>query len=318
VTLKTVKEKIIPKNVLVVGDLMVDHYTYGKAKRISPEAPVPVVQVERENNLPGGAGNVMCNLSALGMRVIALCRIGEDNIGALCRTSLEKQGIDTQGIVVDHTFTTPIKNRIIADTQQIVRVDYEKKTALSLEAEQKSIAFFLSKLPNLDAIAISDYAKGFCTLTLLETIFAKAKEYSIPIIADPKSNNFERYKGATVLKPNLAEATRAANLSEDATLDNIARVILQHSLCKYLMITRSQEGISLFSKEGRKDFPAFVHEVKDVTGAGDTVCAVITAALANNLSLDEATVLANKAASHAVQRVGCVQVSLNDLESMMT
>ena len=292
---------------------MIDHYTYGKAKRISPEAPVPIVHVEREENLPGGAGNVMCNLSALGMRVFALCRAGEDGAGTLCRNILEKRGIDTGGMIMESSFTTPIKNRIIADTQQIVRIDYEKRAPLSPEGEKQALDYFLLQLSKIDAIAISDYAKGFCTLTLLQTILAKAKENGIPVIADPKSNSFERYTGTTVLKPNVAEATRAANLSEEATLDAIAHTILQHSFCKYLMITRSQEGISLFSREGRKDFPALVREVKDVTGAGDTVCAVIAAALANGLSLDEATMLANKAASYAVQRVGCVQVSLNDL-----
>lgn len=293
---------------------MVDHYTYGKVRRISPEAPVPIVQVEREEKLPGGAGNVMCNLSALGMRVFALSCIGDDSAGLLCRSSLEKRGIDTSGIIVDSTFVTPVKNRIIADTQQIVRVDYEKKRPLTSEGEKKALDFFLLQLPKLDAIAISDYAKGFCTLSLLQVILGKAREYGVPVISDPKSNSFERYKGSTVLKPNLAEAMRAANLPEEASLDSIANVILEEALCKYLMITRAQEGISLFSREGRKDFPAFLREVKDVTGAGDTVCAVITAALANALSLDEATLLANKAASCAVQRVGCVQVSLDDLQ----
>lgn len=313
----SIHERITEKNILVVGDLMVDHYTFGKVKRISPEAPVPVLQVEREQHLPGGTGNVMCNLAALGMKVFALCRTGDDPAGTLCQGLLEAKGIDTRGVIKDHSFTTPIKNRLIADTQQLVRVDYEKVKPLNEEDESKVIRNCITYLPKMHAIVISDYAKGFCSSSLLEFLLENAKELKIPVIVDPKSNRFDRYKGATLLKPNLAEAIRAANLPEGASLDSVAQVILENTFCNHLMITRAHEGISIFSaKGGRKDFPALIREVKDVTGAGDTVCAVVTASLANDLPLEEATILANKAASYSVQRVGCVQVSLKELASI--
>lgn len=297
------------KKVLVAGDFMLDVYTEGDVRRISPEAPVPVLCVKSESRIPGGAGNTILNLISLGMDVVALGRIGEDQSGRYFLEAIADENVDTRGIFVDPIFQTPEKNRMMASGQQIVRIDYEKVLPLHEELQKTIIEKLPTLLRNVDIIAISDYAKGFLTPTLLQEIMS----YPIPVIVDPKGLDFTRYFGAKVLKPNLLEAVAAAGLGSEASLDKIAEALLQG--VETLMITRSQEGISLFSKEGRRDFAAKVHDVRDVTGAGDTVLAVVTAALANDYALDEACSLANIAAAIAIEKLGCARVTLEEIKA---
>ncbi|MCH9626001.1 MAG: Bifunctional protein HldE [Chlamydiales bacterium] len=302
------------KKILVAGDLMLDVYTLGEVQRISPEAPVPVLRVTEERHRPGGAGNAILNLISLGMEVIAMGRIGQDRRGQDLLQDLAKEDVDTLGIVSDSTFQTPIKNRMMAAGQQIVRVDHEHPSPLSKTLEKQMIDSLPKLLEDVDVVAISDYAKGFLTPTLLTHVIKAAKKRSIPVIVDPKGLDFSRYQGVTVIKPNLSEAIAAAGLGVEATLDEIAQQILQDVAIETLLITRSKEGMSLFSRgQKRNDFPAEVHEIVDVTGAGDTVLAVFAAALANQLELDEAVYLANIAAGIAIERIGCARISLSDL-----
>lgn len=306
------------KRVLVAGDFMLDVYTIGEVQRISPEAPVPVLRVTEEDRRPGGAGNAILNLISLEMEVVALGRVGTDEAGSRFIEALEQEGVDVSAIVHDPTFQTPLKNRMIAAGQQLVRIDYETPAPLHSEWEKQVCATFPALLKGIDVVAISDYAKGFLTVPLLAELIDQARLFNIPVIVDPKGLHFMRYKGATLLKPNLTEAIAAAGLGMEATLDDVAHKILQEIGIETLMITRSKEGISIYHRDKKRfDFPAQVHEIKDVTGAGDTVLAVVTAALANKKSLSEAAELANIAAGIAIERLGCARISLADLSSRL-
>lgn len=306
--------RLVPRHVLVIGDLLLDAYTIGKARRISPEAPVAIIQVQREEERPGGAGNVVLNLISMGCRVSLVGRVGEDGGAQRLIKALNDEKVDTRGLVTQHDYPTPVKNRIIADNQQIVRIDHEQVTPLTEMMEERVIELLPELLRTVDLVAISDYGKGFLTKTVLSSLIELAKERGIPVIADPKGVDFTKYAGATVIKPNLSEAYSAAGLPQDAPLDQVAAKILSLSQSDVLMITRSEAGISLFYKEGRReDFPVRAREVKDVTGAGDTVLAMLASAMASGLSVAEAAQLSNVAAGIAIERFGCARISLSDL-----
>lgn len=302
------------RKALVIGDLLLDAYTIGKVRRISPEAPVAVLQVQQEENRAGGAGNVILNLISLGMAVTAIGRVGQDASGEILRQALVKEGVNDKGIVIQPGFPTPVKNRIIADNQQIVRVDHEKVMPIPEQLEQEVIDLLPQLFEGVHVVAVSDYGKGFVSKTLLNAVIDHAKSKNIPIIADPKGIDFTKYAGSTIIKPNLGEAYAAAGLSTDAPLELVASRVLQQAQAEILMVTRSEAGISLFYKDGsRHDFPVRVREVKDVTGAGDTVLAMLTCAIANELPILEAAQLSNIAAGIAIEHFGCARVTLSEL-----
>ena len=299
-----------PIRVLVAGDLMLDMYTIGKSRRISPEAPVPVVHALSQQERAGGSGNVMLNLLALGAEVTALGRVGNDYAGERLTAALSE--MDTCGLIREEGFTTPVKNRIIADNQQMLRIDTETVQPLSEVAEKELIARLPHLLKNVSAVAISDYSKGFLSPNLLHALMTAAK--NLPIITDPKGIDYLRYRGSTIVKPNLGEAYAAANLPPETSLKTVAETILSRLPGSSLMVTRSQEGISLFFPDNtQQDFPIRKREVKDVTGAGDTVLAVLTLALGSGLTLPQATQLANVAAGLAVEHLGCAQITLPEI-----
>lgn len=300
--------------VLVAGDFMLDTYTVGKARRISPEAPVAVIHVQHEESRPGGAGNVILNLISLGAEVVAIGRIGNDVHGQILKEGLTQENVDIRGCVIQPGYFTTIKNRIIADNQQIVRVDHEKIITLEEQLEQSIIESLPELLNEVHVVALSDYGKGFLTRTLLAAIIECAKNYNIPIVTDPKGLDFKKYSGSTIIKPNLGEAYAAANLPTDAPLEKVAEKILQQADAEVLLVTRSESGISTFERSGeRQDFPVRIHEVKDVTGAGDTVLAMLAFAIGNRLSLAEAAQLSNVAAGIAIEHIGCARVTLPEL-----
>lgn len=302
------------QKILVVGDLMLDTYTIGKARRISPEAPVAVIQVLSEENRPGGAGNVVLNLKSLGAEVTLIARVGNDLTSDILREALAKENIDLRGLFAQEGFSTPMKNRVIADNQQIVRVDYEQVVPLPEMLEQKIIEALPDLMEGMAAIAISDYGKGFLSKTLLSAIIEHAKSLNIPVVTDPKGADFTKYQGTTIIKPNLSEAYAAAGLQSDASLDLAAHKILQLANAQTLMVTRSEAGISIFQRTGERfDFPVRVREIKDVTGAGDTVLAMLTYATANGLTIAEAAQLSNVAAGIAIEHIGCARIRLSEL-----
>jgi D-glycero-beta-D-manno-heptose-7-phosphate kinase len=314
VKLSGMLSRVSPVRVLVIGDFMLDTYTAGKVKRISPEAPVSVLHVQKEESLPGGAGNVALNLISLGAQVIAVGRVGFDLAGEQLRGSLQKDGVDIENLIFQKEYKTPVKNRLIADAQQILRVDFESVSTLPEQTEEEIVSRFPSLIQEVEIIAVSDYAKGFLSPSLLQKLIRMASAKGIPVIVDPKGNDFSKYAGATAIKPNLTEAYAAAKLPLEASLDQVASVILQNCGVEMLIVTRSEAGISLFNREGHCfDFPVRSKEVKDVTGAGDTVLSVISIVLASKLDIKYGVQLANIAAGMAIERVGCARIHFSEI-----
>ena len=309
---------IEPKLILVVGDLIVDRYIFGRSKRISPEAPVPIVLVDHEETRAGGAGNVALNLVSMGTRPRVVGRVGDDAAGRQLIASLEQEGVDASGIFEEKGFSTPAKTRVIASAQQLVRVDYESCSPLTAACERMILAALPSLFEGVQLVAISDYAKGTLSDALLRAVIDAARSRSIPCITDPKGTNFRKYAGSTIVKPNVSETISAAPQGT-SSLEEAAAAILRDLDVGCLMVTRSEEGISLFYPDGRHDqFPVPVKkEVRDVTGAGDTVLAMLSAAYASGLSMEQSIALSNVAASCAVDRVGCARVSLQDIASQL-
>jgi D-beta-D-heptose 7-phosphate kinase/D-beta-D-heptose 1-phosphate adenosyltransferase len=297
---------------LVLGDFLLDAYTAGRVRRISPEAPVPVLEVLKEEARPGGAGNVALNLAALGSHVIALGRCGNDAHGESLKQYLgEAAQVE---LVCEAGYQTPVKNRLIADSQQLLRIDFERIAPLAPATEAAILEKLKRYIQEVDIVALSDYAKGALTPAVLSAAIAEGRAAGVPVIIDPKGRNFAQYRGATLLKPNLSEAYAAAHLPPSSPLEEVAARLLTETAVEHLVITRSEAGISLFNRTGgRTDFPVRSKEVKDVTGAGDTVLAVLCVALAGGLSLADAVELANIGAGIAIERVGCVQVTLPEI-----
>lgn len=315
VKLSGMLSRFSPVRVLLIGDFMLDTYTTGKVKRISPEAPVSILHVQKEESRPGGAGNVALNLVSLGAKVIAVGRIGYDLGGEQLSSSLESEGVDIEHLLLEKGYKTPVKNRLIADAQQVLRVDFETISPLPSEMEEEIIHRLPPLLDKVQIIAISDYGKGFLSRSLLKRVIEMASQSGIPVIVDPKGDDFFKYQGATVIKPNMAEAYAAAKLPMGASLDQVAKVILNECNIETLIITRSEAGISLFNRAGQRfDFPVRSKEVKDVTGAGDTVLAMISLAIANKIDVIKyGAQLANIAAGMAIERLGCARIKLSEM-----
>lgn len=314
VKLNQLIDRLKPKNVLVIGDLILDSYMIGSAKRLSPEAPVAIVNLKKHEYKPGGAGNVALNLSSLGCSTTILGRIGNGWAGEIISQLLAAEGVHTSTLFKESSYSTPVKHRIIADDQQIVRVDHEELSFLDTSLENAVIDSLSELMSNQHIIAISDYGKGFLTPRLLHAIFSTAASLGIPVVTDPKGTDFKKYRGTTLIKPNLSEAYAAAGLEPGVHLELVASRLLEITQANCLMITRSQEGISLFHSSGeREHLPVVIKEVKDVTGAGDTVLAMLVFALANQLHHAEAAKLCNVAAGIAIEHVGCARVKLFDV-----
>lgn len=298
---------------LVVGDFMVDKYTLGTVKRISPEAPVSVLKVEKEETRAGGAGNVALNLHSLGSKVFVLGRVGNDANGALLKDTLGCVCTNTLGLYTEESYQTPVKNRFIADAQQVLRVDYEESNRINVTLEEKIIEELPAILKEINVVAVSDYNKGFLSTKVLSSLIELCRKSNIPVVVDPKGLDFSKYRGATLIKPNLSEAYLASSLDEKNSLDMIASVLQEKTCVDWLLITRSKDGISLFERDGsRSDFPVRSHEVKDVTGAGDTVLAIMAICIANHIDIAAAIHLANIAAGLSIERLGCASITISD------
>jgi D-beta-D-heptose 7-phosphate kinase/D-beta-D-heptose 1-phosphate adenosyltransferase len=298
--------------VLVVGDLMLDQYLWGKAERISPEAPVQVVEVMREDVRLGGAGNVINNLVALGCGVAVCSVIGGDENGVILQHAFTGKGVDVSGVFEDPMRATSKKTRVVAANQQIVRIDRETKDGISAAFEERIIEFVEARGRDFQVILISDYAKGVLTPKVLAGILDVARRQGVPVAVDPKGNDYTRYRGATILTPNRKEAEVAAGvaISDDASLQAAAQILLTEVDLAALLITRSEKGMSLFRRGGDVvHIPTVAREVYDVTGAGDTVLAVLGLALACGRDFADAALLANVAAGIAVGKVGTSTVA---------
>jgi len=292
---------------LVVGDLMLDEYLWGKAERISPEAPVQVVDVVREELRLGGAGNVVHNLAALGVDVSVCSVVGDDQNGRELLEKFCQQQIDTRAIFVDPGRRTSRKTRVVAAHQQIVRIDRESREALPPSVEQQLCLWIAGHASEYKVVVLSDYNKGVLTPAVIAAAVAAAAQGGIPVLVDPKGSDFTRYSGATLLTPNRKEAEVASGISitDTASLAEAATAIMGSTGLQHLLITRSEEGMSLFSRDGEVvHIPTVAREVFDVSGAGDTVLATLAVGVASGLTMAESARLANVAAGIAVGKLG--------------
>ena len=309
-------ERAASVRALVVGDLMLDEYLWGKAERISPEAPVQVVEVAREDLRLGGAGNVVNNLIALGSRVAVCSVIGADENGLLLRRAFESTGVDLAGLFQDPERKTSKKTRVLAANQQIVRIDRETTAVVGRDSENAMLEYLDAHLGEFDVIVVSDYMKGVLTPTVLSTLCRKGRELKIPVVVDPKGSDYDKYRGATLLTPNRKEAEIASHIaiSDLESLERAAQKLLGGLELDALLVTRSEAGMSLFpTGEGAVHIPTVAREVFDVTGAGDTVISVLSLGLACGLSLAEAAWVANVAAGIAVGKLGTSTVSPEEI-----
>lgn len=307
-----------PARVLVVGDVMCDTYLSGHVSRISPEAPVPVFESTEKRHVLGGAANVAANLRTLGCDVRLAGVVGDDVTGRYVREQLRAQGIVDDLLVQDAGRPTTEKTRLIARHQQLVRLDHESRLPLPAELNTRILAGVESILAEVDGLICSDYNKGVCTPDLLAPLFAKAQAANVPIFVDPKARDFARYRGATVLTPNLAEVRHATgeSVADETSLTTAAESLLRQSEAQALLVTRGAAGMSLFHPpEGPQHLPAHTRDVYDVTGAGDTVIAAFAAAAIGGLSYAKAARLANVAAGIVVGKAGTAVVYREELEA---
>jgi D-glycero-beta-D-manno-heptose-7-phosphate kinase len=299
---------------LVVGDLMLDHFVTGKVDRISPEAPVPVVTVSGESFHLGGAANVAANVRALGGRVTVVGVIGRDETGRHILDELRHVGVGVGGVLATSSLPTTRKTRIVAHQQQVARLDYEKRIAdPKLDGRVRDRVGRL--LPRFDGVVVSDYGKGVVTAALLADLAARPRGKP-PLFIDPKKGNFPNYRNATLVKPNLdaAQAASGVDVHDDASLRLAGQRLVEAWRSEAVLISRGEAGMTLF-RRGRRmaHFPTAAREVFDVTGAGDTVLATAALAVASGASFEDAAVLANRAAGIAVGKAGTATVSAKEL-----
>jgi len=309
-------ERFRQARLLVVGDVMLDRYIYGAVERMSPEAPVPVLRIERERSMAGGAANVARNISALGGRAMLIGLVGEDEAGvALKRAIATDAGIEAL-LVPDPTRPTTVKTRYVAAGQQLLRADEEIARSVDAEREKAILAQVEKALPKADFIVVSDYAKGTLTDGVLQGVIKRAHAVGKGVIADPKSRNFGRYRGVDLLTPNRLEAAQGTGLpvGNDAEATIAAEKIMREAAIPAVLITRGDQGMTLAQKDGAPiHLAAEAREVFDVSGAGDTVLATLGLGLAAGLSMGDAAALANLAAGIVVGKAGTAQVYPSDL-----
>lgn len=307
------------KHVAVVGDLMVDRYYWGRVFRVSPEAPVPVVEVESESVRLGGAANVANNIQALGGIPLLVGLVGDDHPGVMLTEVLREKNLDTAGIVVDGGRPTTIKTRVIAHGQHVVRIDHESKADCPDHLAVRIIDAVKYNIRMLQGIIIEDYNKGVVTREVIRELVTIAKKYRVPITVDPKFNNFLEFKDVTVFKPNRREVEEilGGRLNDVDRVEAAGRKLLEQLGAGNILLTRGEEGMSLFEADGTvTHFGTTAMNVQDVSGAGDTVISTLTMALVGGASVREAALLANYAAGIVVSEVGIVPVQPDQLTAV--
>ncbi|MDT5061309.1 MAG: D-glycero-beta-D-manno-heptose-7-phosphate kinase [Acidobacteriota bacterium] len=304
--------------IVVYGDVMLDEFVWGDVTRISPEAPVPVVDIRRESVHLGGAANVLANAVALGARASVVGVVGNDRAGEQLRAKLKETGlpdaVDT--LIVDESRPTTLKTRIIAHSQTVVRADRERRTPVDVETEARIIEVLKEAIKETDAFVVSDYDKGAVTPRILSEILPLVYKRKVPVLIDPKIRNFDAYRPATLVTPNHHEALRLTNTEDhsDEALKRAAHLIRERLGCESVLITRGERGMMLLESYHEPVYVETVaREIYDVTGAGDTVIATLAAALAAGASMLEAAILANHAAGIVVAKVGTATASAEEL-----
>lgn len=303
------------KKILVVGDIMLDKYIWGEVSRISPEAPVQVVHVQKETYAPGGAANVASNAAALDGQVFMSGIAGNDEAKIKLIQELKIKKINTDGIFIDKDKPTTQKVRIVGRSQQLLRVDYEKKEHAHKDIEDSLIGFLKKTIGEVDIVVISDYAKGVITPEFCSELMGLSRLHNKPVIVDPKPKHLDLYSNVALITPNNAEASEMAGIEDGS---DEATVEIGNKLLKYLntnvLITRGEKGMSLFEKSGKiTHIPTRAREVYSLIGAGDTVIATLALALAGNANFEDAAVLANIAAGIKVGKIGTASVSFEEI-----
>jgi len=306
------------KNIAVIGDVMIDRYIWGSVNRISPEAPVPVVEVESESARTGGAANVANNITSLGAKAFLIGVVGNDYSGKEFRSILEQQGTSAEGIVTDDARPTTVKTRVIAHNQHVVRIDSEEKKDVNEAVQQKIFSVLERHIQELDAIIIEDYNKGVVVTSLIRRIIDLANTHKKIVTIDPKFHNFFEYTNVTVFKPNKKETEEALGmkLRTDEEVIAAGKTLLQRLNAETVLLTRSEQGMSLFEKTGSVvHIPTKARKVADVSGAGDTVIATLTAMIASGASFVEAATLANYAGGIVCGEVGIIPIEPRTLRT---
>jgi D-glycero-beta-D-manno-heptose-7-phosphate kinase len=298
--------------VAVVGDLMLDRYMFGQVSRISPEAPVPVLDIQDEQARLGGAANVGHNIHGLGATPLMLGVIGDDTSGLLLKGLFADLGFPLDGIITDQTRPTTVKTRVIAGSQQMLRIDHENKHDISKETEDRLIGAIEDNIGQLDAIILEDYNKGVVTRSVIKRVIEVGNKHGKPVLVDPKFQNFFEYKECTVFKPNRKETEDALNvrMNSETEIDHAGKKLLEVLNAKNVLLTMGEKGMMLFEKGEATPFsiPTRARKVADVSGAGDTVIATLAVAMSCGISLREAAVLANRAAGLVVEELGIIPI----------
>lgn len=308
------------KKILILGDLLLDEYIWGDTDRISPEAPVPVVNIRSREIRPGGAANVAMTISALGGNPILSGIVGDDDVGDKFIKTIESCGIAKTGIFIAPGRVTPLKTRVIASNQQMLRIDNEVVSPIEESVCRKLIDYLKTEMQNADALLISDYAKGLIGSGLLAPVIDTAKSLGLKILVDPKPVNMHLYKGVTLISPNLKETVSFSGIKVDdrLSLKKAARILMEKISPKALLVTRGSEGLSLFtSDDSEHHLPAMTSQVYDVSGAGDTMVGTLTLAMAAGASLMDAVEIANCAAGVVVRKPGVAVVSPDELRNAL-
>ncbi|MEP7270203.1 MAG: D-glycero-beta-D-manno-heptose-7-phosphate kinase [Acidobacteriota bacterium] len=308
------------KRLAVLGDLMLDHFIWGDVRRISPEAPVPVVEVSRESWHLGGAGNVVSNLLELGAVASPIGIVGDDPAAERIRAFCLDAGADASGILTEPSRPTTVKTRILAHSQQVVRFDREDRSYISQGCESRLHDLCALAIDKADGVIVSDYEKGTLTPALLRSAIEHARKKNKFVLVDPKPRNWTSYRGVDVITPNQMEAERATGIEivDEASVKAAAMSIRNSLGCRNVLITRGERGMSLLDAEGNlAQIPTMAREVYDVTGAGDTVIATLALALSAGAEIKEAAVIANYAAGVVVGKVGTATLSVTELLDAM-
>ena len=314
-------ERFSGRRLLVLGDVMLDHYLWGRCERISPEAPVPVVDVQRESSSLGGAGNVAANLAALGAEPVLIGVMGDDPHAQKLLDAFAERGVDTRALVRDPGRPTTFKTRILAQGQQVVRADWESRAPVEGQALDDVLDVLAREIPRCEALVISDYGKGVVTRAVLERAMSLARGRGIPVAVDPKESHIDAYHGVSILTPNQLEAgyVMGRRIVDEASLTEVGWGLRERLDAECVLITRGAEGMSLFEKGGRyTHLPTVAREVFDVTGAGDTVVSVVALALAAGAGYPEACYLANHAAGVVIREIGTASCSPAQLRASLS
>ncbi|NWF52319.1 MAG: D-glycero-beta-D-manno-heptose-7-phosphate kinase [Nitrospirae bacterium] len=311
---KKILKEFEKKKILIIGDLILDRYIWGKVNRISPEAPVPIVEVTNEDFLLGGAANVANNIMALGGHSTIVGVTGADRAGDVLIDLLDKKGIKCEGIFRCSRPTT-VKTRVIAHNQQVVRFDKEDKKKLEGKVLKDTLGYIRGILHEHDAVIISDYKKGVVSRELIKEVLKNSKNHNVFVSVDPKVGHFHLYKNVSLITPNLTEASVASGIviEDEKSLILAGKKLLKKLLCDAVLITKGEQGMTLFERDKVAHIPTITRDVYDVTGAGDTVIAAFTIAYVSGANMEEAAVIANHAAGIVVGKIGTAVATTEEI-----